>query len=1140
MKKLTLIILLTCSFMVAQNMNAFCKAPPFVGGKNAVVNPNILISQDMTGSMNYLTNEGGYGYANPNYNYERIELDTVRNYFKMNPAGPYSGFVINQTFMTRIDVARKVLTGGKGPSVFSKDTLFFETPLLWNGYTWLGIITTDTTEYGRGVIREIADTDDDYIWDEEAPHFALQQFSTDATFGRKIVCPFGTPLTVFLEQIEGPRPVGATWVGDALFEAIHYIRFTEPHWSGSYAWDVSDVGTAIDPWYEVIDDDTVSASCRPTFTIVITDGESNSDNPVADCAHLPHPASPYGALYYNFNLYNGPDNTDGQYGCADDYAYYAHVTDLRPDNDPVYGVTNAVDEQSITFYSIFLYADPNGVGAQLSQNIAKYGGFDDVNDNQMPDLQEEYDADADGLPDNYFYASEGEELERVLKDLFINITTISRVTSASAGAITSTTQGYKAGGLTYLAQFYPKRLDNNLDLDWIGRIQALWLDTYGWLREETEGNNILDLQEDFIIDMFFSETDETVLAARFRDTLGTGEIEHLVPVDTVLLGELNFVWDGAEELRNLGHLDRQILTNINGMTDFTAANAALDQHLAFGDAAQCDSLINYIRGLDYPANSYRERDYFGSVWKLGDIIYSSPTTVGAPVEAYDLIYGDETYAAFWHKYKERRTVVYAGGNDGMLHAFNSGVTTALDDPMEALEIDPLGTPLGGELWGYIPYNVLPHLKWLADENYCHVNYVDLRPYPSDVQIFAPSVDHPDGWGTILVQGLRFGGSEMAVDDNIYRSSYSCLDITNPESGTYPSLLWEFADENLGFTLCIPVSVKIKDNAGNTSWYVLFGSGPQSLYGECTQNARVYVLDALTGTVVHTIEIPDGNSAITNIFAADVGLDYSVDLVYFGTYDNAGDGKIYRINTQQNTDPTMWTLHQVIDLGRPVTAEGSIATDPRGNIYIYFGTGRYLSNVDAADQTEQLFIGLRDDISKGTPAIPAFTLAELVDVTNVQVFSDSVAGLAGVVNYDDLVAEVAQHAGWVRRLVNAPGERVVTSPLVFSGAVLFSTFAPSDTALNGVEGDMCLGGGGGPQEGSLFALYYLTGTAYKEAMLDTNNVGEYLTHVDVVGDIPSAPSWFLEKIYVQTGGAFSKKEYRSPYNPYGGIMLWRGR
>src|SRR3989441_6099156 len=55
------------------------------------------------------------------------------------------------------------------------------------------------------------------------------------------------------------------------------------------------------------------------------------------------------------------------------------------------------------------------------------------------------------------------------------------------------------------------------------------------------------------------------------------------------------------------------------------------------------------------------------VWKLGDIVDSTPTVVGSPKERFDVIYGDTTYTTFITQYKNRRQVAYVGANDGMLH-----------------------------------------------------------------------------------------------------------------------------------------------------------------------------------------------------------------------------------------------------------------------------------------------------------------------------------------------------------------------------------------------------------------------------------------------------------------------------------------
>lgn len=1162
MKRFIITLLITSVLLLAQGMNNYCSAPPFVGGKNAVVIPNVLITHDMTGSMRFWAYHWWgeaynpmvtyYGYADPNSNYGRVSIGW-RRYFQKKPvgSGTYSGNMINYAFMTRMDVSRKAFTGGKGRDYDDKSRLLFERPARFNSmfgnYTYYGIVTTDSTELSAGIIREIADKDYDFAWDEGAPYFALQTFSTSSRFYRKVKCPFGSSLidilTVLENQDGNNRPTSGTNCGDAIFEAIHYLRFCNDHWNGDYSWNQSMVGTPVDPWYEVVGGDTVSVSCRPTFCLVVGDGGSNSDHPVANCTHLPHPASPYGASYWNFYQYDGDDDPYDPCSmwphdrCGDDYAYYAHVTDLRPDADPVYGIP---DEQTITFYSVYLFAqgDDADADSMFFRKVAKHGGFIDINGNKLYDLQVEYDADADGRPDNFFYVNRGEELEDALTQIFININALSRMTSATAGAITGTTQGLKSGGLTFLSQFYPRmELPAPQEaIGWIGKTQSLWLGPYGWIREETQGNDRLHLKNDYVIDMFFSVGENRAVAARFQDTLGRGNDSSFVAIDTVAVSDLRFVWDAADELLSTHYNNRDIYTNLNGLKDFTTANDSIDQHLDYGSASQCDSLIDYVRGRNYSVPNYRSREFGSDVWKLGDIIHSSPMPVGRPPEAYHIIYGDGSYYDFWNQYLDRRNVVYVGANDGMLHAFNSGLCRGLDLEYEVAQIDPLGITLGKELWAYIPYNVLPHLKWLTDTSYCHVYYVDLRSYPTDAKVFTPDADHPHGWGTMLVSGMRLGGGEITVPGvDTYRSSYSCFDITNPESGNYPQLLWEFTDDELGFTMCVPTIVKIADE-----WFLVYGSGPTSIHGTSDQRAKIYIANPFTGAVIRKIEIPDDNTAITNIFAADWGLDYSVDLIYFGTYDNFDGGKIYRINTHQNTNPVGWTLHQVIDLGKPVTAEGSVATDGRGNLWIYFGTGKYFTTIDVADTTEQVFVGIKDDTTKGNSTTPAFIYANLLDVTNVHVFSDTVTGMGGVNNFEDLVAEVEAKDGWYQRFNIEGGERVITPPLVFAGAVVFTTFTPADTSGAFQGPDLCIGGGGGPQAGNLWALFYLTGTAYKHAILDTTATGERETHVALIGDMPSEPAWFLDRVFVASGGAFGGTEFNPPYNPFGGVKLWRGR
>ena len=60
-------------------------------------------------------------------------------------------------------------------------------------------------------------------------------------------------------------------------------------------------------------------------------------------------------------------------------------------------------------------------------------------------------------------------------------------------------------------------------------------------------------------------------------------------------------------------------------------------------------------------------------------------------------------------------------------------------------------------------NLLPHLYWLTNPEYQHVYYVDLKPKVFDARIFNSSSIHPNGWGTVLVVGMRLGGGKIGTD-----------------------------------------------------------------------------------------------------------------------------------------------------------------------------------------------------------------------------------------------------------------------------------------------------------------------------------------------------------------------------------------
>jgi type IV pilus assembly protein PilY1 len=477
------------------------------------------------------------------------------------------------------------------------------------------------------------------------------------------------------------------------------------------------------------------------------------------------------------------------------------------------------------------------VTADLLENplfyAAKWGGFTDSDSNKKPNLQKEWDTrdisgaevdGGDGIPDNYFFVSNPAALEGALTTVFDNI--IERVASGSAAAVVANNQ--EGVGAVFQAVYDTFKSDATTaqnKAEWIGTLNALFIDTFGLLREDGNQNGVLDgYTVDPVIEIFFNESKKRAMLRRFSssdDEVLT--ISNFSP-DPVELNTLKTLWNGREKLSDLdaatiqnqrpyedevsneAQHGRHILTWVDTNLDnivaadgsetlsfdaSTLSTANRWRWLDEGDVTDAQKLINWVRGKEITGMRNRIVDYDGDniksvavmpsgepeVMRLGDIVASSPISVAAPADAYDRLSQDLSYRAFRQKYSKRRQVVYVGANDGMIHAFNSGFfdDTEKDDdgkPIRQFLLKRSGEtehPLGAELWAYIPKNLLPHLQWGARTDYTHVFSMDQTPRIFDAKIFTDDGEdgvHPGGWGTILVQGMRLGGGSDATKISI--------------------------------------------------------------------------------------------------------------------------------------------------------------------------------------------------------------------------------------------------------------------------------------------------------------------------------------------------------------------------------------
>ncbi|WP_250627149.1 pilus assembly protein [Pinirhizobacter soli] len=480
--------------------------------------------------------------------------------------------------------------------------------------------------------------------------------------------------------------------------------------------------------------------------------------------------------------------------------------------------------------------------------------------------------------------------------------------------------------------------------------------------------------------------------------------------------------------------------------------------------------------------------------------------------------------------------------------------------------------LGQEAWAYVPSNLLAHLRWVADKSYSHVFYVDGSPTVSDVKIFGnatatgcssgtPNVDaqgHVCGWGTIMVVPFRTGGGPISVNTlgcsgtaaascpstvQTSNSSYVIMDITDPEQppivlGEIPSIAFS-ADGKSSvptFTTPSPAIAIEKDSSGNLKFFLGFGTGPvdnggpgKLVQGSPTipLNAYIYDLSSLVGngtteaTFAKQFSNGPASSFAGDMVSSDYDLDNSAEGMYFGVVTNpsavggAFGGGLWKIDLRTSAGvesplPSAWKgLLQIYNGGTPVTVRPTLARDPSGRDFIYFGSGRAFTDADDAATTsqgtqQQYIYGISDNsLLLGLNAACqtlAVSDASLFVSTNVQVLTDGTLGAttAGATTLASLTSALQAkstttpfcftYSGWKLALTPGdgtasalvPSERVVNSQTLLGGILLTPTYVPPTKADKDASNSSDCNPSSVSGTSYLYALNYITGTADSHA------------------------------------------------------------
>ena len=587
-----------------------------------------------------------------------------------------------------------------------------------------------------------------------------------------------------------------------------------------------------------------------------------------------------------------------------------------------------------------------------------------------------------------YYANNANDLVTALQAIFYDI-----VRKASAGSSVSVLSEKTQAGMNMMqGVFYPfKRFayttssgtTGNIYIDWVGFLYNYWFyagTSYSNMREDTDHSSYtnayhLNLYKDY--GLVFSSTytdsnsyDPDFIISRYQDTsttanVGDGTLDTLVDTNKTL-DDITPVWESGSMLRDTKASARTIYTvgsdgnlitfNSTNLTASPTYSSYLGTTASFFPSClgsfsttMLGSLVDYTRGKD--CSGCRSRSWYSNIsdgvyngentWKLGDIVYSTPKLVSDYKYCYVSNAFNSTSCATDSDCSSggaclvKEGAVFVGANDGMLHAFKTGVLTTSGlsgNDVAGLSVNPATnlSSLGSELWGFIPKNALPYLRCLPDPSYAHIYTVDLSPYISTMTATtftnsSKTAVQSQATKTVVIGGMRLGGgtcnsttsgstttytctappdtctssftdTDLACYNNNLSgaktgtggtcssstlsctglSSYYALDVSDVEN---PKYLWEFSHPNLGYSYSGPAVITRTANGAN-QYYVMFLSGPtETTYGSSNQNVYAFIMTLDQTTLAITNVTVKSLSAYTYGFGGklfNTGLDYDSD------------------------------------------------------------------------------------------------------------------------------------------------------------------------------------------------------------------------------------------------------------------------
>jgi type IV pilus assembly protein PilY1 len=598
----------------------------------------------------------------------------------------------------------------------------------------------------------------------------------------------------------------------------------------------------------------------------------------------------------------------------------------------------------------------------------------------------------------YFYVYSSQSFEAALQ-IFITDVLEQSVSYVAPVVPISQMETFRSGNRMFLAMFKPTEKSF-----WKGNIKKFGIAEANDPSKEVLVGDVLDKNGNPAITSTNEINKEAV--SYWSETADGGEVE------AGGVGEVLLKRTTARKIYTYLGTNPELADSLNANA-FIKENTSITPQklgLASDDTTGRDNIIDFIHGLDvYDENRngiYNEK----REWILGAFIHSRPLVI----------------------HYSNLSVIYAGANDGMLHAFNNGW------PLDA-EKTNWHDGTGEELWAFIPPSLLPNLKNLSGTALQF--FVDGPP-----KAYVERDSSGNLTKAVLIFGLRRGGDR-----------YIALDVTDPYK---PKWLWEISRSTSGYgelgqSWSSPILGKIKLATGE-KWVAFIGGG----YDTNQDNLPVTSNDA-KGRGVYVIDISDGSLIWSYTRAKNTEMSYCipsdlarVDVDGNGSIDRlyVGDmgGRIWRFDIG-DPDPTKWTGKITFTCSPGSSDKRKIFYPPEVSLEIgnyemvFFGSG------DREHPKEANTLNRLYAVKDKNPSTP-LSENNLVNVTSTVL----------------QISDFETINGWYMDLVNT-GEKCLSASALFYGVVYYTTFTPQF----GNTGDPCFVSAGTAR---LYALNYKIGSA----------------------------------------------------------------